>query len=146
MVVWEKYWEFQMTSPLKPLGQLKSHVEPPWGRGMKGCLRAESLHKSSRMECLSKLLKWWSYIDVWPFYSKVKFASVWICMGSIHWYGKDVDNFRWFLLWSLRANVAQISSRASLGQGKKRLLKWSWSIDQDAMPYMVKTFQSSSPE
>ena len=42
---------------------------------------AESLHKSSGMGGLPKLLKWWSYIDVWPFYGEVKFASLCICMG-----------------------------------------------------------------
>ena len=42
----------------------------------RGCLGAESLHKSLGMGGLPKLLKWWSYmyIDVWPFYSKVKFC------------------------------------------------------------------------
>ena len=93
-----------------------------------GCFVAESLHKSSGTGDLPKLLKWWSYIDVWPFYDEVKFASVCICLGPIHLYGKNVVNFKW-LLWSLRANAPQISCVASLGQGNKRLLKWSWSID-----------------
>ena len=50
---------------------------------------ALSLHKSSGIEDLLKLLKWWSYVDIWPFYSKVKFAShavVWalyIYMGKM---------------------------------------------------------------
>ena len=65
-------------------------------------------------------------------------------MGPIHLYGKTVDNFKWLLLWSLWANVAQISCGALLGQGNKRLLKWSWSIDQKWLPcpYMVKTFKN----
>ena len=39
-------------------------------------LGAESLHRSSGKGGLPKLLKWWSYIDVWPFCGKVKFAAV----------------------------------------------------------------------
>ena len=37
----------------------------------RGCLQAESLHKSSGRGGLPKLLKWWSYIVVWPFYSEI---------------------------------------------------------------------------
>ena len=50
---------------------------------------ALSLQKSSETGDLPKLLKWWSYVDVWPFYGKVKFASpafVWalyIYMGKM---------------------------------------------------------------
>ena len=50
---------------------------------------ALSLHESSGTGDLPKLLKWWSYVDIWPFYSKVKFAShvfVWalyIYMGKM---------------------------------------------------------------
>ena len=58
----------------------------------RGCLGAESLHKSSGKGGILKLLKWWSYIDVWLFYNKVKFASICICMGPIHLYGRNVDN------------------------------------------------------
>ena len=96
----------------------------------RGCLGAESLHKSSGMGGLPKLLKWWSYIDVWPFYGKIKFASLCICMGTIHLMGKmlRISND---LLWSLWANVAQILCGVSLGWGNERLLKWSRSIDQD---------------
>ena len=36
---------------------------------------ALSLHKFSGTGDLPKLLKWRSYIDIWPFYGKVKFAS-----------------------------------------------------------------------
>ena len=49
----------------------------------RGCLVAESLHKSLRTWCLPNLLKWWSYIDIWPFYGKVKFASLCTCMGKM---------------------------------------------------------------
>ena len=41
----------------------------------------------------------------------------------MHLYGKNVQNFKPHLLWSLWANVAQISFGASLGQGNERLLK-----------------------
>ena len=65
-------------------------------------------------------------------------------MGTIHLYGKNVENFKWLLLWSLWANVAQISCGASLGWGNEWLLKWTQSIDQDwpPCPYMLKTFKS----
>ena len=96
----------------------------------RGCLGAEFLHKSSGMEDLPKLLKWVSYIDVWPFYREVKFASLCICMGPILLYGKNIENFKQLLLWSHLANVAQISCGASLGQGDERLLRRSRSIDQ----------------
>ena len=56
----------------------------------RGSLGAESLHESSGTICQLKLLKELSYIDVWPFYGKVKFASLCICMSSIHLNGKIV--------------------------------------------------------
>ena len=49
----------------------------------------------------------------------------------MHLYGKNVQNFKQLLLWSLRANFAQISYGASLGRGNKILLKWSQFVDQD---------------
>ena len=62
---------------------------------------ALSLHKSSGTGDLPKLLKWWSYIDVWPFYDKVKFASLCSCMGPIHLYRKIVKNpYFWHLLYN----------------------------------------------
>ena len=119
--VWEKCWEFQTTSPLKPLGQCCSNfmwsllrlgerkiakmVTVHWPRWLrcpymvkifKNLLLqnqispgALPLHKSLGTGDLPKLLKWWSYIDIWPFYGKVKFASdafVWalyIYMGKM---------------------------------------------------------------
>ena len=54
----------------------------------RGHLGAESLHKSLGIWGLPKMLKWWSYIDIWPFYGEVKFASLCICMGTTHVYGK----------------------------------------------------------
>ena len=98
----------------------------------RGYLWAESLHKSSETGVLPKLLQWWSYIDVWPLYSEVKFAFLWICMDPIHSYGKkNVDSFKWLLLLCLWANVTQISYGVSLWQGNERLLKWSWFVDQN---------------
>ena len=46
------------------------------------CLGAELLQESSGTGGLPKLLKELSYVDVWPFYGKVKFASLCICMGK----------------------------------------------------------------
>ena len=63
-------------------------------------LGAESLHKSLGTGGLPKLLKWWSFVDVWSLYSKVKIASLCICIGHIHLYGKNVENFKQLLLWS----------------------------------------------
>ena len=45
-------------------------------------LGAELLQESSGTGGLPKLLKELSYVDVWPFYCKVKFASLCICMGK----------------------------------------------------------------
>ena len=122
--VWEKCWEFQTTSPLKPLGHYWSNfiwnllrfgerkivkmVAVHWPRWLpcpykiktfKNLLLqnqispdALSLHKSSRTGDPPKLLKWWSYVDVCPFYGKVKFASPCICMGPIYSYEKNVEN------------------------------------------------------
>ena len=60
----------------------------------------------------------------------------------MHLYGKNVQNFKQLLLWSLLANFAQISYGASLGRGNKRLLKWPWFVDQDGCHAMVKTFKN----
>ena len=46
------------------------------------CLGAEPLQESSGTGGLPKLLKELSYVDVWRFYGKVKFASLCICMGK----------------------------------------------------------------
>ena len=46
------------------------------------CLGAEFLQESLETGGLPKLLKELSYVDVWPFYGKVKFASLCICMGK----------------------------------------------------------------
>ena len=49
----------------------------------------------------------------------------------MHLYGKNIQNFKRLLLWSLLTNFAQISYGASLVWGNERLLKWSRFIDQD---------------
>ena len=41
------------------------------------------LQISSGTGGLPKLLKQWPYIDIWPFYGKVNFASLCICMGKM---------------------------------------------------------------
>ena len=155
--VWEKCWEFQTTSSLKPLDQCCSNFMwsllrlgerkiakmiavhwprwPPYPYQVKafknlllqnrGHLGAKSLHKLGTGG-LPKLLKWWSYIVVWPFYGGVKFASVCICMCPVHcWEFPTTSPLKPL------ANVAQISYGASLGWGNERLLKWLRSIDQD---------------
>ena len=56
----------------------------------------------------------------------------------MHLYGKNVENFKQ-LLWSLRANVAQISCVASLGQGNESCLNGCGSL---TMPIYGKNFQN----
>ena len=53
---------------------------------------AESLHISPGTGALPKFAK-----ITLHFYGEVKFASVCICMGPIHLYGKHV-NFKWLFL------------------------------------------------
>ena len=118
----------------------------------RGCLGAESLHESSGTGGQPKLLKELSYVDVWPFYGKVKFASLCICMSSIHLNGKIVKSFKRLLLWSLWPNFVQISHGATWPPcpvwGNKRLLKLSRSVTKmAAMPiYGKNLLKSSSPE
>ena len=108
------------------------------------CLGAESLHKSSGTRDLPKLLKELSYFDIWPFYGRVKFASLWICMSPIHLNRKIVENFKLLLLWSLWAKFAQISYWAFLSRGEWKIAKmvvvhWPrW----PPCPYMVKPFKN----
>ena len=104
-----------------------------------GC-HAEFLHKLSEMRDLPKLLKWLSYVDVWPLYGKVMFGSLCIYMSLVHLYGKIVENFKWLLLWSSWANYAQILYGASLGRGQLKIAKmvavhWPRWLP---CPYMVK--------
>ena len=53
-------------------------------------------------------------------------------------YGKNVQNFKQLLLWSLWANFAQISYGASLGWGNEKVLKLSRSVDQDGRHAHIK--------
>ena len=155
---WKNCWEFQTTSPLKPLSQFCSNfiwsllrvgklkiakvVAVRWPRWppypymvktFKNLLlqNRESLRaESSGTRGLPKLLKELSYVNIWPFHGKVKFASLCICMSPIHLNRKIVENFKG-LLWSHWAKFAQISYSAFLGRGNERLQKWSRFIDQD---------------
>ena len=155
--VWEKCWEFQTTSPLKPLGQCCSNfmwsllrlgererkiakmVAVHWPRWLpcpymvktfKNLLlqnqispEALSLHKFSGTGDLPKLLKWWSYIDIWPFYSKVNFASHAFLWALYIYMGK-----------MLRIHILDISSITQLNQNlmmsiralmKHKIAKWA---------------------
>ena len=62
----------------------------------------------------------------------------------MHLYGKNVQNSKQLLLWSLWANFAQISYGVFLGWGNEKLLKWSWFSwpRWPPCPYMVKTFKN----
>ena len=173
--VWEKCSEFQMTSPLEPLGQCCSNfiwslpgagewkiakiVAVQWPRWLpcpymvktfknlllqdRGCLVAESLHKSSGTGGVPKLLKWWLFIDIWPFYGEIKFASICIFMSPIHLYGKNVDNLKWPPLKPLGPYCSNFMW-SLLGVGEQKIAKldlvhWSKLL---SCPYMVKTFKN----
>ena len=107
-----KCWEFQTTPPLKPLGQCCSNFMwsllrlgewkiakifavhwPQWlpcpyiGKTFKNLLLQNQIIPGAL-----SLHKWWSYVDIWPFYDKVKFASPCICMGPMHLYRKNIEN------------------------------------------------------
>ena len=82
----------------------------------RGCLVSWNFAQIIRDGMSTKVAKMMVVHWLLIFYSEVNFASVCICMGPIHLYGKNVDNFKWLFLWSLWANVAQISCRAFLGQ------------------------------
>ena len=71
------------------------------------CFGTEPLQASSGTGGLPTLLKELSYGDVWPFYGKVNFASVCICMG------KTFKN----LLLQNRACLMAESLHISLGTG-----------------------------
>ena len=57
-------------------------------------LMTESLHKSSGTGGLPKLLKWWPYIDIWPFLRR---SQVCFC---IHLYGPHT--FVWKKCWQFQ--------------------------------------------
>ena len=114
-----------------------------------GWLGAESVHKLLGTRDLLKLLKRLSYVDIWLFYGKVKFASLCICMSLI--------TFVWENCWEFQTTSAlkplsQICSNfiwSLLRVGEQKIaemvvVRWPrW----PPCPYMVKTFKkSSSPE
>ena len=91
------------------------------------CLRAEPLQESSGMGGLPKLLKELSYVDVWLFYGKVKFASLCICMGK---------TFKNLLLQNRACLLAESLHISSGTGGLPKLLKlWSYI---DIWPFYVK--------
>ena len=104
----------------------------------RGCLGAESLHKSSGTGGLPNLH--WHLTFLWRSQACFPLHLYWPhasnCMGKMLRISND-------LLWSLWANVVQISFGASLGQGNKRFDKmvaahWpSW----PPCPYMVKNLK-----
>ena len=78
------------------------------------CLGAESLQELSGTGGLPKLLKELSYVDVWPFYSKVNFASLCICMGK---------TFKNLLLQNRACLMAESLHISSGTRGLPKLLK-----------------------
>ena len=144
--VWEKWPEFQTTSPLEPLGQFCSNfiwsllrvgeqkiakmVTVRWPRWPprpymvktfknlllqnRECLWAEPWQESSRTGGLPTLLKELSYVDVWPIYGKVKFASLCICMGK---------TFKNLLLQNWACLMAESLHISSGTRGLPKLLK-----------------------
>ena len=78
------------------------------------CLGAESLQESLGTGGQPKLLKELSYVDVWPFYGKVKFASLCICMGK---------NFKNLLLQNQACFMAESLHISSGTRGLPELLK-----------------------
>ena len=70
----------------------------------------------------------------------LRWGQVCFCM---HLYGKNVDNFKWLFLWSLRASVAQFHAEPPwAGEwkiAKMGMVHWSKWLP---CPYMVKTFKN----
>ena len=106
-------------------------------------LGAESLHKSSGTRSLPKLLKELLYVDIWPFYGKVKFASLCICMSPIHLNRKIFENFKGPSLKPLSQICSNFILRL-LRSGERKIAKmvavhWPrW----PPCPYMVKSFKN----
>ena len=109
-----------------------------------GSLDAESLQKSSGTWGLSKLLKWWlyMYIDVWPFYGEVKFASLWIC---------NLAPYIWEKCWEFQ--TISEAARPMLLRFHVEPFFWVWERKIAKMvaahwprwppfPYMVKTYKN----
>ena len=153
--VWENCWEFQTTSPLKPLGQYCSNfmlsllrlgerkiakvVLVHWPRWLSCPYMVNTfknrllqnqkspwalpLHKSSGTGDLPKLLKWWSYVDIWHFLGQGQIGFPCICMGPIHLYGKNVENSYFGHLYILQLNRNLMMSVSALM--KHKIAKWA---------------------
>ena len=76
--VWPFYGKVKFASLCICMGKTFKNLLQNWA-----CLMAESLHISLGTGGLPKLLKEWLYIDIWPFYGQVNFASLCICMGKM---------------------------------------------------------------
>ena len=112
------------------------------------CLGAEPLQESSGTGGLSKLWKELSYIDVWPFYGKVKFASLCIWMGK---------TFKNLLLQNQACLMAEFLHISSGTGGLPKLLKlWCtltfdlFTVRSILLPYAFEwekcsEFQTTSP-
>ena len=119
------------------------------------------------MEVLPQLFKLWSWVDLDPFYAKVKFGHIGFCKGKSENYlflahlsrrlrgslqyrqasssvrrTSSVHNFKQLLLWNYLANCNQISYTAPRAFRNEKLYKWSGSHDQHGENFK----KSSSPE
>ena len=91
------------------------------------CLGAES----SGTGDLPKLLKRLSYVDIWPFYGKVKFASLYIYMSPITFVW---ENYWEFLRTSPLKPLGQICSNFLAHLSRKC---WWWAIVGSQCPSSV---------
>ena len=109
----------------------------------RGCLIAETLHNSSGTGGLPKMLKWWSYNDIWPFTvrsSLLLYAIVWapyICMKKMLIISNDFSS-------EASGPVLLKFHIEILGAGERKIAKmgmvhWSKWLP---CPYMVKTFKN----
>ena len=90
---------------------------------------ALSLHKSSGTGDLPKLLKWWSYIDVWPFNGKV-YTFIWEkCWEFVFWTSPVVSiiqlngNFMMSIRVLMRHKIAEWADRKSKTATTAAILK-----------------------
>ena len=58
------------------------HVSSPFWRKWPSWVDA-SLNLNSSSSRSTKFSSWWSKVDLWPFYGKVKFALPYTCMGKM---------------------------------------------------------------
>ena len=90
--------------------------------------------------------QWQNFLQepcIWPFYGKVKFSSVCICMSPIHLYGKNVDNFKWPPLKPLGQYCSNFMW-SLLGAGEWKIAKMVMVHWPKWLPcsYMEKTFKN----